>query len=42
MDKAFLKFDKDCNGYIDANDLKYSSSFKYDIEVYSTPRFILR
>ena len=23
MDKAFLKFDKDCNGYIDASDLKY-------------------
>ena len=22
IDKAFLKFDKDCNGYIDANDLK--------------------
>lgn len=25
IDKAFLKFDKDCSGSIDANDLRYSS-----------------
>ena len=42
MDKAFLKFDKDCNGYLDAADLKYSSRFINDIEEYSTARFILR
>ena len=25
IDKAFLRFDKDCSGSIDANDLRYSS-----------------
>lgn len=29
IDKAFLKFDRDCSGYIDANDLRgvYSAKF---------------